>query len=139
MIRGKFGYKMIIIGDKDDMELGRILSKNKYAFDFTNQLSLLDTAVLIAKSKVLISNDSASVHIAAAVKTPVLAIFGSSVKELGFSPYRVKHIIVEIANLACRPCSHIGKNSCPEKHFRCMLDIHPEMVLKCFSQLINTP
>jgi heptosyltransferase-2 len=137
LIRQKFDYKILIIGNKDDLEWGKALSKYPDVFDFTSQLSLLETAVLIAKSRALISNDSAAMHMAAAVKTPVLAIFGSSVKEWGFTPYQAKHVIVEVPDLSCRPCSHIGKNRCPERHFRCMLDIKPEIVWDNFIKLID--
>ena len=71
---------------------------------------------------------------ATAVKTPVLAIFGSTVEELGFFPFRSKHCIVQNEGLKCRPCSHIGKDYCPKGHFRCMLEIEPNFV---YDELIN--
>jgi heptosyltransferase-2 len=76
-------------------------------------------------------------HLATAVKTPVLAIFGSTVKEWGFFPFRSTSIVVENNSLDCRPCTHIGKHTCPKKHFKCMMDISPEMVIEKFSKLIH--
>jgi len=45
--------------------------------------------------------------------------------------------VVERENLSCRPCSHIGKEKCPEKHFRCMLEISSEEVIKCIKSIIK--
>ena len=130
-------YKFTILGDKNDQYLGKKLSASDCVYDMTGQLSMLESAIIIAKSRALLSNDSGLMHMAAAVNTPVLAIFGSTVKELGFFPYKVKNSVVEIKNLKCRPCSHIGKNHCPKKHFRCMLDIKPDIVWKKLIQLVK--
>jgi heptosyltransferase-2 len=67
-------------------------------------------------------------HMATAVKVPVLAIFGSTVKEFGFFPFRAQSKVIENQTLWCRPCSHIGRNHCPLIHFKCMKDIKPMMV-----------
>jgi ADP-heptose:LPS heptosyltransferase len=77
----------------------------------------------LQKAALLITNDSSLLHIAAAVNTPVTAIFGSSVQEFGFTPFRVPAKVVESADVSCRPCSHIGRNHCPKKHFDCMQKI----------------
>ena len=67
-------------------------------------------------------------HMATAIQTPVLAIFGSTVKELGFFPYLAEARIIENSGLSCRPCSHIGRHYCPKKHFKCMEEVTPEKV-----------
>jgi heptosyltransferase-2 len=77
----------------------------------------------------IITNDSGLMHLASALKIPIVAIFGSTIKSFGFSPFGVKNIIVENNSLNCRPCSHIGRNNCPKKHFKCMKDVTPQLVL----------
>jgi len=62
---------------------------------------------------------------------------GSSVKEFGFFPYGVENKIIEVEGLDCRPCSHIGKESCPRKHFRCMLETTPEMVYRAAAEMLT--
>jgi heptosyltransferase-2 len=131
-------YKVCVLGDKNDARLGKFLARHKGIFDLTDKLSLLESAMILSKSKALISNDTGLMHMAVAVQTPVLAIFGSTVKELGFFPYKGEHIVVEVNNLSCRPCSHLGKKKCPKKHFRCMLDIKPDMVWENLIKLIAT-
>ncbi|MGD9898300.1 MAG: glycosyltransferase family 9 protein [Calditrichaceae bacterium] len=121
---------IIILGGKN--EIGRFdsLEISEKVINLTGKLSLLESAAVLSRSRAVVSNDSGLMHMASAVKTPVVAIFGSTVKELGFFPYRSNSIIIENRNLKCRPCSHIGRKKCPRGHFKCMRDIKPELVFK---------
>jgi heptosyltransferase-2 len=77
----------------------------------------------------MISNDSGLMHLGAALNIPLVAIFGSTVEELGFFPNSPKAVVVENHGLYCRPCSHIGRSDCPEKHFRCMREISIDKIM----------
>ncbi len=125
---------IIILGGPDDADDGNELELNNKVINLTGKLSLLESAIILKKAKVLISNDSGLMHMATAVQTPVLVIFGSTVEELGFFPFRSKYIIIQNKDLKCRPCSHIGKDYCPKGHFRCMVEIKPELV---YNELIK--
>jgi ADP-heptose:LPS heptosyltransferase len=63
-------------------------------------------------------------HIAAAFKKPIISIWGNTVPEFGMTPYygnyNINQQLFEVKNLSCRPCSKIGFNACPKKHFNCM-------------------
>jgi ADP-heptose:LPS heptosyltransferase len=85
----------------------------------------------------VMSNDTGLMHLAAARKRKVVAIFGSTVKQFGFFPYGTENLLVENAGLACRPCSHIGLQKCPEGHFRCMKDIQVDAVFAAAQQLLG--
>ncbi len=85
--------------------------------------------------KVIYANDSGLMHVAAAVKVPVIAFFGSTVKEFGFFPYNAKNVIVENNDLSCRPCTHIGKSHCPKKHFKCMMELTPGLAIQKLNEL----
>ena len=130
LVRQQYKMQVVVFGGEEDIAIGSELKKNKNVINLCGELSLLETAYLISKGKVLVSNDTGLMHMATAVKTPVLAIFGSTVRELGFFPYRSVSNVVENINLTCRPCSHIGRNECPKDHFRCMEDISSEQVYK---------
>jgi heptosyltransferase-2 len=96
-----------------------------------------EMAALIALGKALISNDSAPMHIASAVGTPLVAIYGSTVPEFGFAPFRCRSEVVQIKeDLQCRPCHPHGKEKCPEKHFRCINDIDAGEVYSRLKKLI---
>ncbi len=85
---------------------------------------ILDTCTL------LLTNDTGVMHLAAARQVPVLAVFGSTVQEFGFAPFRVEHRIAEVSRdvVPCRPCTHIGRSRCPKKHFRCMTELSAHSV-----------
>ncbi len=95
--------------------------------------TLADTIAILDTCSAIVTNDTGVMHLASARRLPVVAIYGGTVPQLGFTPYGVRYRIAE-ADVACRPCSHIGKRSCPKKHFRCMTDVHATQVL---SQLID--
>jgi heptosyltransferase-2 len=79
-------------------------------------------AACLARLGAVATNDSGLMHVAAAVGTPVAAIFGPTVRQFGFVPAGDGHRILEVDGLTCRPCSVHGGPHCPRKHFRCMLD-----------------
>ena len=134
IITEKRNERLVILGGLTDVDDGMELELNDRVINLTGKLSLLESAIAIKNAKVLVSNDSGVMHMATAVKTPVLAIFGSTVEELGFFPFRSKHCVIQNEGLKCRPCSHIGKNYCPKGHFRCMLEIKPKFV---YAELVN--
>jgi heptosyltransferase-2 len=74
-------------------------------------------------------------HLAVAMKTPVVAIFGATVPSFGFGPYGEKDVVVQIEGLPCRPCSIHGGDKCPIGTFECMVKISAEMVFAKIVQL----
>ncbi len=99
-------------------------------------LSLLETAALMDRCTLVITNDSGLMHIAAARKRRTVAIFGPTVREFGFFPYGTSSAVVEHPSLPCRPCTHIGLAQCPLGHFRCMKEISTETVVRAAQTLL---
>jgi heptosyltransferase-2 len=127
----KEGFIILLFGGSIDKQLCSEISKSIYgSINLSNKNDLLQTAADMKLCKAIVCNDSGLMHAASAVNTKVVAIFGSTVKEFGFTPYNCKNLILENNSLTCRPCSHIGRNDCPKKHFNCMNLIKPEFVLK---------
>jgi len=106
---------------------------------FAGKTDMTELIGLIASAKLLVCGDSGPMHISAAVGTPVVAIFGPTVQEFGFAPFTDKSRVVEVPSLECRPCHPHGPEKCPLGHFRCMLDISPEMVLQKALELVTPP
>ncbi len=104
--------------------------------NLAGRLSLPETAALMDRCLIVLTNDSGLMHVAAARKRPVVALFGSTVCQLGFFPWGTPGAVVEHPALRCRPCTHIGRSSCPLGHFRCMEDIPPERVLQAARALL---
>lgn len=91
--------------------------------DAMGRLSLLASAELIARCRVLVTNDSAPQHLASAMDTPTVAIFGPTVPDFGFGPLATRHTLVGNAGLPCRPCDRHGPEKCPLGHWKCMIDV----------------
>jgi heptosyltransferase-2 len=103
----------------------------------TGAVSLLETAALMDRCALVITNDSGLMHIAAARKKKIVAIFGPTVREFGFFPFGTQHLVVEHDSLPCRPCTSIGLPVCPKGHFRCMKDVPATRVIAAARQLLN--
>jgi heptosyltransferase-2 len=132
------GFNLVLFGGKDDKTIcDEISSYVSKCINLCNDDDILQTAADMKLCKTIICNDSGLMHTACAVKVPVVAIFGSTVKEFGFSPYRSKNLILENKSLTCRPCSHIGKNSCPKGHFKCMKEITPQLVYNSLIRFLD--
>ncbi len=94
---------------------------------FPGTLSLPDLAALIACLDCYLANDSGLTHVAWMSRTPLTAIFGPTVRELGFFPRGSTSSVFEI-QVDCRPCGLHGHQSCPRGHHDCMRRISPDAV-----------
>lgn len=90
-------------------------------------LSFRATAAVLRRARVVVANDSGLMHLATAVRRPVIALLGPTVGAFGFLPYGVPAQVLE-GPLWCRPCSPYGGDHCPLGHHRCMIEIEPEAV-----------
>lgn len=107
------------------------------ATSMCGQLTLLESAAAMEYCDIVITNDTGLMHLATAMHKKIIAVFGSTVREFGFFPYDNCAVVLERLELACRPCSHIGRSECPEKHFRCMTEIDPNLVFARARELLG--
>ncbi len=138
ILKNEIHCEIILIGGKKDKLItDYILQNSKFNLtDKTNSSSIIETSRVIDLSDLLISNDTGVVHIAAARKKPVVVIFGSTVKEFGFIPFRTSYEIVE-NDLECRPCTHYGKDKCPKLHLNCLNNIDENDIIKSVKKLLK--
>lgn len=125
----------VLVGGAGDAEICGLLHREGKTLNFSGKNDLIRLAGIIKGCSAIICNDSGLMHLAGAVGTPVAAIFGSTVKEFGFFPYKCKSTVIELPGLSCRPCSHIGRSSCPKGHFKCMNELTPMLVLHKLNKL----
>ncbi len=129
---------VVLFGGKEDIKYGKQIQE-KLSTDVLNLIgktTLRESFSVVKHAKALISNDSAPVHMAVSFNTPVVDIYGPTVKDFGFYPYR-NGVVVEVENLECRPCGLHGHHKCPTGTFECMKSITPEMVLEGYFTLLN--
>ncbi len=134
----KKGYTVVVLGSRGETKICKQVSKVvNGSIDLSGKTSLKELLALIKGAKLSITNDSAPAHIASAFETPVVAIFGSTVKEFGFYPIGEKSAVAEAGTLYCRPCGIHGRRRCPEGHFRCMKDVKPEAVIELSEKILS--
>jgi len=134
------GYDIAMIGSADDVAAAgeiKLRVERERIVDAIGKLSLLGSAELIRRSLVLASNDSSPQHLASAVGTPTVTIFGPTVPEFGFGPLAPGSRTVGNGSLACRPCDRHGPRECPLGHWRCMHEISAEEVADTMRSVIS--
>jgi heptosyltransferase-2 len=117
-------------GDRADArQIRTALGSATPVADATGKLSILAAGELIRRARLLVSNDSAPVHLASATGTPTVEIYGPTAPIFGFAARAAWSRIVEPDPLDCRPCHHHGPPACPLGHHRCMREISISKVL----------
>jgi len=127
----------ILGGDEDKLVCQKVEAAIKMGvYNFAGQLTLQETAALLNKISLLITNDTGVMHMGAALKKRIVAIFGPTTHHLGFMPFRASALVVE-RPLHCRPCSYHGTETCPKGHFQCMEQIHSSDVIHASEMLLE--
>jgi heptosyltransferase II len=126
--------QIILLGSKGDHALAQEIAsqarQDNHIHNWCGDTSLDEAIALIGMCKAVVSNDSGLMHIAAALKTPQVAIFGSS--DPAHTPPLSDKAKVIWLNLPCSPCH---KRDCPLGHLKCLNDILPEQVFATLNTL----
>jgi heptosyltransferase-2 len=112
----------IVGGRADARAIRNALGGGVPLADGVGRLSLLGSAELIRRARLLVSNDSAPVHLASATDTPTIEIYGPTAPIFGFAARAPWSRVVEPDPLPCRPCHKHGPIVCPLVHHKCMRD-----------------
>jgi len=118
---------VILLGGPEDRDRAEqiVTATGFMSFNGCGLYNLNQSASLIRQSKVVLTNDTGLMHIAAALNKPMVSVWGNTIPAFGMTPYypkqsTVESMIAEVRHLRCRPCSKLGYESCPKKHFKCM-------------------
>lgn len=141
-------HPIILLGAKEEFADGeQIASVDPVKlYNACGKFSLNESADLIRKSKLVISHDTGLMHIAAALKKPVIAIWGSTTPSFGMVPYYGENYLtyhaqpyddIQVHKLWCRPCTKIGRSKCPQGHFKCMKNISIDDVVQKINKRLN--
>ena len=134
-------HPVILLGGKEDRQNAEEISVVDpiKIYNACGKFSLNESADLVRKSKLIVSNDTGLMHIAAAFKKPIISLWGNTVPSFGMYPYfgenflskqqKQAYDILQVNKLKCRPCSKIGYDKCPRGHFKCMEKIEVNEVL----------
>ncbi len=127
------GLGVIVIGGNAEAEIGRRIREacpEGAVLDLPGHASFLESMYAIARSELLVANDSAPVHAAVAVGTKVFAIYGPTVPNFGFAPPEGRGEVIELDGLWCRPCTPHGSHECPIYSHECMNRIGESTVIE---------
>lgn len=132
------GETVWILGSAKDRSTAQALLKavgspaSQRCLDFTGQTSLGEAVDLLSMADAVVSNDSGLMHIASALKRPMVVLYGST--SPGFTPPLGDRVKVLSVGLDCQPCF---QRECPLVHHRCMRDLQPEGVEQALISLIQ--
>jgi heptosyltransferase-2 len=131
------GADIVAVGGPEDSAIGAEIAARGGAqvASAVGDLSLQETGAILKRSAALICGDTGVMHMATGVGTPVVALFGPTVRQFGFFPYNAHASVVE-RELGCRPCSSHGTEECPLEHHLCMREILPDMVFATLSRTL---
>ncbi len=132
---------VILIGDESDQGNGCEIARkvNAPILNQCGKYSIGQSASILLQADGIITNDTGMMHIAAALKKPLVSVWGNTVPAFGMTPYygdeKVTHPIVQVHGLSCRPCSKLGHSKCPKGHFECMEMMPSDEIVKRLSEI----
>ncbi|HEU4584428.1 MAG TPA: lipopolysaccharide heptosyltransferase II [Gemmatimonadaceae bacterium] len=132
--------RIAIVGSSDDSEAAASIAgaaRAQGVVDATGKLSLLASAELIGRADLLVTNDSSPQHLASAMATPTITIFGPTVPAFGFGPLAPDSTTLGHPSLPCRPCHHHGPPTCPLGHWKCMRELPAEVVVEAVERILE--
>lgn len=128
-----YGIQVLIIGTQDELELGdSIASGSKDTINLCGKTGLSEMIAVMAKSNLLVSNDSGTMHVMSALAKPQIALFGST-STTWTGPVNSLAEVVAIGS----PCSPCFKRTCKYQHYECLTGILPELVFESVLKIMN--
>ncbi len=128
------GWQVWIFGSAKDKEVAQSiqsLTQNK-CVDLTGRTSLGDAIDLMSQAKMVLTNDSGLMHIAASLSRPLVAVYGSTSPT--FTPPLSDNVSILQEKLTCSPCF---KRTCPLQHQQCMKQLGVNKVIQAVDGLVN--
>lgn len=126
------GFQVAVTGSRADLPLvAEIIEKIPTQFiNLAGRTSLAELAAILRRARLAVTTDTGAMHLAAALKTPVVALFGPTAP-WRTGPFGEGHQVVRL-DLACSPCF---KRQCPEP--RCLNDLSPEIVRAACEKILS--
>ncbi len=137
-LKKKYPCEVVLFGGPEDRETADRIQElsGHVGLDLVGRTSLGELPGALQRCDLLITNDSAPMHIAVARGIPVVALFCATTPSLGFYPYSSRAAVVQ-KELPCRPCTSHGGRRCPLGTEDCIHLIGPEDVLRGVEQVMK--
>ena len=133
------GYEPVLFGGPGEKDLEESVQREFSKIHEGELLScvgnkLMDAMGLLSACAAVVGGDTGLVHMARAVDTPVVMIYGPTDERLHH--HHDKELVL-VADLDCRPCHRHGQVRCPLKHHKCMRDVRPEQVYGAMVEVLR--
>jgi heptosyltransferase-2 len=116
------GFDVVLLGAPEDRETNRKVAEGLPVNDLAGKTSISDALYIVKHAKLVVCNDSMSLHMASAFKIPTVVFFCATSPSFGFGPWKNNAVVVE-KTLPCKPCSRHGQRKCPNSTYACMREI----------------
>lgn len=127
------GWHVIVVGLPKDRDMGtRLIAGLPGAKNLCGETDLRQLTALLARAKLLISNDSGAMHLGAALGLRQVALFGST-NPTWTRPLNPRAAVLYLG-IECSPCY---ARECPLHHLRCLVELPPEQVLERAGTLLR--
>jgi ADP-heptose:LPS heptosyltransferase len=138
LLTEKTSAKILLFGGKNEIEyLENLANQHEQVELKAGKLSFYEEMLLINDLDVMLSMDSANMHLASLVNTPVVSIWGATHPYAGFFGYGQNPNNAVQADMPCRPCSVFGNKPCRYGTYACFNQIEPEMIVEKIMNIIN--
>jgi heptosyltransferase-2 len=120
------GWRVILIGGPDDVDIARQIEPNPALRDWTGRLAVTETAALLERADLFIGSDSGPAHIAASASAASVILFSGTNRPRQWRPWSRRALVLR-QKVSCRPCHH---KSCPLADHPCMTGLEPDRVYR---------
>tara|TARA_B100000609_G_C17201507_1_gene428421 strand:- start:173 stop:1087 length:915 start_codon:yes stop_codon:yes gene_type:complete len=136
----KLKIPVVLLGGNNDLDIAEEIINNaecKSVYNFCGKLSVQESSYLIKESKMLLTNDTGMMHIASALKMPIISFWGCTKPSLGFTPYMTDPSSIKIiSKRSAKPCSKHGKH-CKYGKNGCIKEIDPQLIYDSVLSLLK--
>jgi heptosyltransferase II len=131
------GYGVVLLGAGSDRTICAQVAQNLPLVDLSGNTGIADAMHVIKHARLVVCNDSMSLHMASAFQVPTVAIFCATSVDFGYGPWKNRAIVVEQKNLDCKPCRPHGSVKCPNGTEACMRGPNAGEVIGAIRSLIE--
>lgn len=135
----KLNYQVVILGSSDEVDVCKKIFQKFSQSDVVNlagKTDIFELAAIVSSLNLIFTNDNGSMHMASAMGTPNVAIFGPTTLDLGYQPWSKLAKVVQI-DLDCRPCGKHGSQVCPLGTHDCMKKLESRLVISSGESLLR--
>ncbi len=132
--------RFVVLGESAEAPIAAAVARSApgATLDLCGRLDILETAAVLQRCRLLVTNDSGLMHVAEAVGCRVLALFGPTTPAFGYAPYLPTSFLLHRPP-PCNPCSKNGSKPCHRPTHECMERIGVEEVAALVESSLGAP